>query len=98
MKTGKQQVPSSANTQVAGATEPKLSGGEQRALRKAMSSAERKIDTLKGKIADVHVQMTQVDPSDYVKLGDLQKEIKEYEAQIEAHEEEWMEAAEALGE
>ena len=98
VKTSKRQVPSSTNTQVAGATEPKLSGGEQRALRKAMSSAERKIDTLKGKIADVHVQMTQVDPSDYVKLGDLQKEIKEYEAQIEAHEEEWMEAAEALGE
>ena len=98
VKTGKQQAPSSKNAQFTAATEPKLSGGEQRALRKAMSSAERKIDTLKGKIADVHVQMTQVDPSDYVKLGDLQKEIKEYEAQIEAHEEEWMEAAEALSE
>ena len=99
VKAGKAQAPASANAQVASAAaEPKLSGGEQRALRKAMSSAERKIDTLKGKIADVHVQMTKVDPSDYVKLGDLQKEIKEYEAQIEAHEEEWMEAAEALGE
>ena len=99
VKTGKVQAPVSANAQVEGSKgEPKLSGGEQRALRKAMSSAERKIDTLKGKIADVHVQMTKVDPSDYVKLGDLQKEIKEYEAQIEIHEEEWMEAAEALGE
>ncbi len=99
VKAGKVQAPTSANAQAAGSKEePKLSGGEQRALRKAMSSAERKIDTLKGKIADVHVQMTKVDPSDYVKLGDLQKEIKEYEAQIEAHEEEWMEAAEALGE
>ena len=76
----------------------KLSGGEQRALRKAMQSSERKIETLKAKIADVHTQMTKVDPSDYLKLGDMQKEIKEYEAQIEAHEEEWMEAAEALGE
>ena len=97
------QVASSAKGQVKSQTKgeesaPKLSGGEQRALRKAMSSAERKIDTLKGKIADVHVAMTKVDPSDYVKLGELQKEIKDYEAQIEAHEEEWMEAAEALGE
>ena len=99
VKAGKPQAPESANAQAAGAAaESKLSGGEQRALRKAMSSAERKIDTLKGKIADVHVQMTKVDPSDYMKLGDLQKEIREYEAQIEAHEEEWMEAAEALGE
>ena len=76
----------------------KLSGGEQRALRKTMASAERKIDTLKGKIAEVHDKMTQVDPSDYVKLGELQQEIKGFEAQIETHEEEWMEAAEALGE
>ncbi len=93
------QVASSTKGQVKGQeSAQKLSGGEQRALRKAMSSAERKIDTLKGKIADVHVAMTKVDPSDYVKLGELQKEIKDYEAQIEAHEEEWMEAAEALGE
>ena len=76
----------------------KLSGGEIRALRKSMASAERKMDTLRGKIEGIHQAMTEVDPSDYVKLGDMQKEIKEIEAQIEALEEEWMEAAEALGE
>lgn len=76
----------------------KLSGGEIRALRKSMASAERKMDTLHGKIDGIHRAMTEVDPSDYVKLGDMQKEIKEIEAQIEALEEEWMEAAEALGE
>ena len=63
-----------------------------------MASAERKMDTLRGKIDDIHQAMTEVDSSDYVKLGDMQKEIKEIEAQIEALEEEWMEAAEALGE
>lgn len=87
----------SAGEQAAGAAS-KLSGGEIRALRKSMASAERKMDTLHGKIEGIHQAMTEVDPSDYVKLGDMQKEIKQFEAQIEALEEEWMEAAEALGE
>ena len=91
------QPSTSAGEQATGAA-PKLSGGEIRALRKSMASAERKMDTLRGKIEGIHHAMTEVDPSDYVKLGDMQKEIKEIEAQIEALEEEWMEAAEALGE
>ena len=86
-----------ADERAAGAAS-KLSGGEIRAFRKSMASAERKMDTLHGKIDGIHQAMTEVDPSDYVKLGDMQKEIKEIEAQIEALEEEWMEAAEALGE
>lgn len=91
------QPSTSAGEQAAGAAS-KLSGGEIRAFRKSMASAERKMDTLHGKIDGIHRAMTEVDPSDYVKLGDMQKEIKEIEAQIEALEEEWMEAAEALGE
>ena len=91
------QPSTSAGEQATGAV-PKLSGGEIRALRKSMASAERKMDTLRGKIEGIHQAMTEVDPSDYVKLGDMQKEIKEIETQIEALEEEWMEAAEALGE
>ena len=91
------QPSASAGEQATGAAS-KLSGGEIRALRKSMASAERKMDTLRGKIEGIHQAMTEVDPSDYVKLGDMQKEIKEIETQIEALEEEWMEAAEALGE
>ena len=91
------QPSTSAGEQAAGAAS-KLSGGEIRAFRKSMASAERKMDTLHGRIEGIHQAMTEVDPSDYVKLGDMQKEIKEIEAQIEALEEEWMEAAEALGE
>ena len=91
------QPSTSAGEQAAGGAS-KLSGGEIRAFRKSMASAERKMDTLHGKIEGIHQAMTEVDPSDYVKLGDMQKEIKEIEAQIEALEEEWMEAAEALGE
>ena len=91
------QPSASAGEQATGAAS-KLSGGEIRAFRKSMASAERKMDTLHGKIEGIHQAMTEVDPSDYVKLGDMQKEIKQIEAQIEALEEEWMEAAEALGE
>lgn len=91
------QPSTSAGEQETG-TALKLSGGEIRALRKSMASAERKMDTLRGKIEGIHQAMTEVDPSDYVKLGDMQKEIKQIETQIEALEEEWMEAAEALGE
>ena len=91
------QPSTSAGEQAAGAAS-KLSGGEIRAFRKSMASAERKMDTLHGKIEGIHQAITEVDPYDYVKLGDMQKEIKEIEAQIEALEEEWMEAAEALGE
>ena len=91
------QPSTSAGEQATGAAS-KLSGGEIRALRKSMASAERKMDTLRGKIEGIHQAMTEVDPSDYVKLSDMQKEIKEIETQIEAFEEEWMEAAEALGE
>lgn len=91
------QPSTSAGEQATGAAS-KLSGGEIRALRKSMASAERKMDTLRGKIEGIHQAMTEVDPSDYVKLGNMQKEIKQIETQIEALEEEWMEAAEALGE
>ena len=91
------QTSTSVDEQATGAAS-KLSGGEIRAFRKSMASAERKMDTLRGKIDGIHQAMTEVDPSDYVKLGDMQKEIKEIEAQIEALEEEWIEAAEALGE
>lgn len=91
------QTSTSVDEQATGAAS-KLSGGEIRAFRKSMASAERKMDTLRGKIDGIHQAMTEVDPSDYVKLGDMQKEIKEIEAQIESLEEEWMEAAEALGE
>ena len=97
-KASASKQPSTSAGELAAGAALKLSGGEIRALRKSMASAERKMDTLRGKIEGIHQAMTEVDPSDYVKLGDMQREIKQIEAQIEALEEEWMEAAEALGE
>ncbi len=79
-------------------TAPVLSGGEIRTLRKIMQSNERKMETLNGKIDDVRSQMGKADPSDFAALGDFQSQINNLQTQIDALEEEWLEAAEKLGE
>lgn len=76
----------------------KLSGGEQRALRKLMASNERKTETLRGKMEEVRAQMNSADPSDYAALGELQAQINDLQQKMETLEEEWLEAAEKLGE
>lgn len=75
-----------------------LSGGEIRTLRKLMQSNARKMDTLRSKVEGVRAEMSTADPSDFMALGDLQARINDLEAQVDALEEEWLEAAEKLGE
>lgn len=77
---------------------PKLSGGEQRSLRKLMASNERKVETLRGKIEAVRASMAAADQSDYLALTAFQDDIAQFEEQIEELEMEWLEAAEKLGE
>ncbi len=79
-------------------TAPALSGGEQRVLRKLMTSNEKKIETLKGKIEKKQLAMAEADPSDYLTLTAMQEEIADFQDQIEALELEWLDAAEKLGE
>ena len=78
--------------------EARLSGGEQRALRKLMASNEKRVETLRGKIEAKRQEMAQADPSDYRALTALQDEVADFEGQIEALELEWLDAAERLGE
>ena len=92
------QTPPSEGGAVPSAEGKRLSGGEIRALRKTMASNERKIETLKGKLEATRSEMAAADPSDFVALGDFQKQLDDLQAQIDALEEEWLEAAEALGE
>ncbi|MFR0707451.1 MAG: ABC transporter ATP-binding protein, partial [Eggerthella lenta] len=66
--------------------------------RKLMQSNERKVETLNGKIEDVRASMAAADPTDFTALGDFQAQISDLQQQIDALEEEWMEAAEKLGE
>lgn len=75
-----------------------LSGGEIRTLKKLMQSNERKVETLRGKIEDSRASMAAADPTDFAALTDFQDQINDLQKQIEALEEEWLEAAEQLGE
>ncbi len=88
-----------AATNAAGdAPAQKLSGGEIRALRKAIDSSERKMETTRGKIEQARAHMAEVDPTDFVALGQAQAAIDELEARLEELETAWLEASEALGE
>ena len=75
-----------------------LSGGEIRELKKRMRSCENKTNTLRGKIEQAKADMAAADPSDFEALGKFQAQIDDYQAQIDALDEQWLEAAEALGE
>ena len=96
---GRPSLATSSNPgNAAASSAPVLSGGEQRALRKLMTSSEKKIETLKGKIEKKQLEMAAADQSDYLVLTAMQEEIADFETQIEALELEWFEAAEKLGE
>ena len=75
-----------------------LSGGQIRELRKKMRSCETRSNTLRGKIEEAQAAMAAADPSDFEELGRLQGEITDFQAQIDELDEQWLEAAEALGE
>lgn len=91
-----QQVSAASADQ--GASSARLSGGQQRELRKQMASLERKMQTLRNKIEQAHERMTQVDPSDYLALGEIQEEISELQSQSDDMETQWLEIAETLEE
>ena len=77
---------------------PQLSGGEIRELKKRMRSCENESNTLRGKIEQAQADMAAADPSDFEALGKFQQQINDFQAQIDALDEQWLEAAEALGE
>lgn len=76
----------------------RLSGGEIRRLRKTLASNERKLETLRTKKEELCIQMQEEDPSDFVALASIQAQLDELQAQIDLFEQEWLLAAEALGE
>ena len=77
---------------------PQLSGGEIRELKKRMRSCENRTNTLRGKIEQAQADMAAADPSDFEALGKFQQQIDDFQAQIDELDEQWLEAAEALGE
>ena len=79
-----------------GATSPALSNQELRALKKALLSTERKMVTVQGRVDDAEDRLRRADPTDYVALGDIQREIDALRAQLEQLELAWLETSEAL--
>ncbi len=73
-----------------------LSNNELRALKKTISSTERKMRTLEGKIEDAQNAMFDIDPTDFVKLGEQQQAINDLKAQLDELELAWLEASEKL--
>ena len=75
---------------------PALSNQELRALKKTLQSTERKMETMRKKIADAEQRLRDADPTDFVALGDIQQEMEGFKAQLDDLELTWLETSEAL--
>ena len=74
----------------------RLSGAEERAARKELAAAERKLERLAERVAAVHGRMAEHDQSDYEGLGRLSEELRAVEAEQAALEERWFELSELV--
>lgn len=70
---------------------------ELREMKKRLASLNKKMGTAARKVEDKQVEMDGADPTDFVRLGELQAELDELRAAKEALEDEWLELADALG-
>jgi len=75
-----------------------VTAAEAHELGKQRSSLERRMGTLRSKIAKKQDAMTTVDPTDYIALGAAQQKIQELADQLEELEDEWLAISEKLGE
>lgn len=73
-----------------------LTGGQQRTVRKALQSNERRRESLQTQIDALQARMHEVAASDYIMLGSLHAEIETLKGAVSALEEEWLEAAAKL--
>lgn len=74
-----------------------LSNVEARALKKELQSLERKMVTAQKKVDALRASLLEVDPTDFMKLSDVQAQIDEAQVKLEAHETAWLEVSEQLG-
>lgn len=73
-----------------------LSSAQARDIRKKLQSLERKMNTAQRKVDEAKQAQLEVDPYDYVALGEAQIKVKECEDRLAALEEEWLEHAAML--
>ncbi|QIK72897.1 ABC-F family ATP-binding cassette domain-containing protein [Propioniciclava coleopterorum] len=74
-----------------------LTSGQERALRKEIQAAERRMERLHAEIEKLNATMATADPSDYAGLQALHEDVRTREAEIESLEERWLELADDLG-
>ena len=73
-----------------------LSSAEEWRLKKQLASIERKMETQRGRIAELEEVMGQVDQTDYVALEKAQANVDAAKAQLDELEGEWLELEETL--
>lgn len=76
---------------------PAYSNAELREMKKRLASLNKKMGTASKKVEDKQAEMDAADPTDFVRLGDLQAELDALRAAKEELEDEWLELADKLG-
>ncbi len=74
----------------------RLTGAQERALRKELASLERRLAKVEEQIDTLHDSMAAHDPSDYVALQAFAEKVRAAEADREALEQRWFELGELL--
>lgn len=74
----------------------RLTGAEERATKKEINAAERKLERLSERVKAIHDRMAAHDQGDYDGITRLHDELRETEAEIAALEERWFELSELL--
>jgi len=93
---GKAEKASAPDAKDAPLKSESLSNQELRTLKKTLQSTERKMATMQGKIDDATRRLHDADPTDFVALGEIQRELEGYQAQLEELETIWLETSMAL--
>ncbi|WP_417144547.1 ABC-F family ATP-binding cassette domain-containing protein [Raoultibacter massiliensis] len=74
-----------------------LVGGDAYQARKTLASTERKISSLEAQIEKTRAAMHDIDPTDFIALGNKQAEMQTIQGQINELEELWIDLSEKLG-
>jgi len=91
-----QETPDAEDDSEGNAGKQKPSGKEIHLAKKQLATTERKIDTLEGRIEEALATMQEVNPSDYLALGDSQEKLRVLQAELNELEETWITLSELL--
>lgn len=81
----------------AGGAASNLSNAELQKAKKRLRSVETKMNTATKRLEEARAGMLEVDPSDYVSLGEAQGKVNELQEHLDELEMEWLEISELLG-